>query len=66
MKARLRDIPGDLPDAEALVGLMGRDKKVSAGKIVFILMRGIGEAFVARDVDPADAVAVLEAALAER
>jgi len=66
MKARLADIPGDLPDAEALVGLMGRDKKVSAGRIVFILMRGIGEAFVAKDVDPAAAVAVLEAALAER
>jgi len=66
MKARLRDIPGELPDAEALIGLMGRDKKVSAGQIVFILMRGIGDAFVAKDVDPADVKAVLEDALAER
>ncbi len=66
MKARLRDVPGDLPGAEALVGLMGRDKKVDAGQIVFILMREIGDAFVARDVDPAEAMAVLEDALAER
>lgn len=66
MKARLKDIPGELPDAEALVGLMGRDKKVDAGQIVFILLRDIGDAFVARDVDPDDAKAVLEEALAER
>ncbi len=66
MKARLRDISGELPDADTLVGLMGRDKKVSAGKVVFILLRGIGGAFVARDIDPNEAKAVLEEALAER
>jgi 3-dehydroquinate synthetase len=31
---------------------MGQDKKVRNGKLTFILVRGIGEAFVARDVDP--------------
>ena len=51
MKVDLRDIPGDLPDAEALVALMGQDKKVQDGKIAFIMSRGIGEAFVSRDVD---------------
>ena len=66
MKASLRDIPGELPDAEGLIALMGQDKKVQDGVIAFILARGIGEAFVARDV-PMDAVrAVLEDGLRGR
>jgi 3-dehydroquinate synthase len=52
MKVDLADIPGDLPGAEALVALMGQDKKVVDGKLRFILARGIGEAFVADDVPP--------------
>jgi 3-dehydroquinate synthase len=52
MKVDLADIPGDLPSAEALVGLMGQDKKVVDGRLRFILARGIGEAFVADDVPP--------------
>ena len=51
MKRRLADIPGELPDAEALVALMGQDKKVRDGRIAFVLARDIGRAFVARDVD---------------
>jgi len=51
-----------LPGAEELIRLMGQDKKVSGGRITFILARGIGDAFIARDVDM-DAVA---ATLAER
>ncbi len=51
MRHRLRDIPGDLPDADALIRLMGQDKKVRDGKLVFVLARDIGAAFVARDVD---------------
>ena len=52
MKVDLADIPGDLPGAEALVALMGQDKKVVDGRLRFILARGIGEAFVADDVPP--------------
>ncbi len=55
MKADLRDIPGDLPDAGALLDLMGQDKKVVAGTLNFILARGIGQAFVTSDV-PRDVV----------
>ncbi len=51
MKRSLADIPGALPDAEALVALMGQDKKVRDGRIAFILVRNVGDAFVARDVD---------------
>jgi 3-dehydroquinate synthase len=63
MKVDIRDIPGDLPGAEALIALMGQDKKVVDGKLRFILARGIGQAFVADDV-PGDTVrAVLDDAL---
>ena len=39
--------------ADALIGHMAQDKKASGGKLTFILARGIGDAFVAKDVDPA-------------
>ncbi|PJE26027.1 3-dehydroquinate synthase [Pseudooceanicola antarcticus] len=55
MKVDLKDIPGDLPGAEALMALMAQDKKVVDGKLRFILARGIGEAFVTSDV-PGEAV----------
>jgi 3-dehydroquinate synthase len=63
MKVDIRDIPGTLPGAEALIALMGQDKKVVDGKLRFILARGVGQAFVADDV-PGDKVrAVLDEAL---
>ncbi len=66
MKVDLADIKGDLPGAEALVALMGQDKKVIDGRLRFILARGIGAAFVAEDV-PGDAVLkLLQDALASR
>lgn len=64
MKVDLRDIPGDLPDAEGLIALMGQDKKVLDGKLRFILARGIGQAFVASDVDMAQVKRLLQDALA--
>jgi len=66
MKCDLADIPGELAGAEALIELMGQDKKVVDGRLRFILARGIGQAFVASDV-PGEAVrAVLDEALAAR
>ena len=38
-----------------LLGSMGRDKKMRDGRLHFILVRGIGEAFTASDV-PVEAV----------
>jgi 3-dehydroquinate synthase len=32
---------------------MAQDKKAEGGKLTFILMRGLGEAFVAKDVSAA-------------
>jgi len=35
---------------ERLIEHMGRDKKVSDGRIAFVLTRGIGQAFISKDV----------------
>ncbi len=55
LPTRITGIPGGKADATELVRLMGQDKKVRDGKLTFILVRGIGEAYVHRDV-PHDAV----------
>lgn len=66
MKVDLADIPGPLPDAGALLHLMGQDKKVQDGRLRFILARAIGQAFVADDVPPDTVRALLADALAGR
>ena len=63
MKTDLSDIPGDLPGPEALLALMGQDKKVVDGRLRFILARGIGETFVAENVPPEMVVGLLKDAL---
>lgn len=64
MKTDIADIPGKMPDAKTLMSLMMQDKKVKDGKLRFILVRGIGDAFITSDV-PQDAVlSVLNDALA--
>jgi len=66
MRVDISDIPGALPDAGALLALMGQDKKVVEGRLRFILARGIGEAFVAEDVPPDAVRGLLTEALAGR
>ncbi|PCJ75560.1 MAG: 3-dehydroquinate synthase [Rhodobacteraceae bacterium] len=66
MKKDLSDIAGDLPDADGLIALMGQDKKVTDGKIAFILARSIGDAFVEKNVDMDVVKTVLNEALAAR
>ena len=48
----IKQISGVLPDADNLVELMFQDKKVVNGKLNLILTKGIGKAFIARDIDP--------------
>ena len=62
----LSSIPGGLPDADRLMELIAQDKKVKRGKLTFILARGIGESFIAPDVDAAEVHAFLLEKLAER
>ncbi len=66
MKHGLADIPGELPDSQGLIALMGQDKKVKDGELTFILARGIGEAFITRAVDPGRLRTLLDDALATR
>ncbi len=48
-------IPGDRPSVETLMEAIAQDKKVQRGALTFILTKGVGEAFIAKDVPP-DAV----------
>jgi 3-dehydroquinate synthase len=52
LPTRISDIPGGQADADELMRLMAQDKKVRQGRLTFILARGIGEAFITREVDP--------------
>lgn len=48
----IAEIPGtSRPDVATLVTLMTQDKKVRDGRMTFILVRAIGEAFVSREVE---------------
>ncbi|RWB97419.1 MAG: 3-dehydroquinate synthase, partial [Mesorhizobium sp.] len=55
----MADIPGELPVAEALLAFITQDKKVSRGALTFILTRGIGQAFIARDVPASEILSFL-------
>jgi 3-dehydroquinate synthetase len=57
------DPPRGAADPDRLLELMRQDKKARGG-LTFILARGIGRAFVARDVAPDAVRAVLTRALA--
>jgi 3-dehydroquinate synthase len=60
----VREVPGGVPGVDALMGLIAQDKKVKRGALTFILVRGIGQAFIENNVDPAEVRAFLEHALA--
>lgn len=51
LPAKPRDIGGKPIPAGDLLAIMRQDKKSRAGALTLILVRGIGEAFVARDID---------------
>ena len=66
LPTHLKDVPGGVPDVNVLMELIAQDKKVKRGKLTFILVRGIGRAFIADDVDPADVRAFLADKLSEK
>ena len=66
LPTRLRDVEGGVPGVDTLMGLIAQDKKVRRGKLTFILVHGIGSAYIAPDVDPADVRDFLTEKLAER
>ena len=64
--AGLPDHPrGIAASAAPLIAHMRQDKKMAAGTLPFVLARGIGQAFVARDVPLDDVTAFLDRVLAE-
>src|ERR1700722_4824199 len=66
LPTQLSTIAGLLPDADRLMDLIAQDKKVQRGRLTFILVRGIGRAFVAPEVDAAEVRAFLIEKLAQR
>jgi 3-dehydroquinate synthetase len=61
----VKQISGGPPGIDRLMELIAQDKKVSRGTLTFILMRGVGQSFIARDVDGAEVQAYLLEKLAE-
>jgi 3-dehydroquinate synthase len=59
LPTRLQDVPGGVPGIDTLMDLIAQDKKVKRGKLTFILVRGIGQAFVENDVNAAEVRAFL-------
>src|ERR1700688_3795293 len=66
LPTHLKDVPGGVPRIDALMDLIAQDKKVKRGKLTFILVRGIGQAFVENDVSAAEVRAFLADKLAEK
>ena len=54
------DIPGTLGSTETLMAAIAQDKKVSRGALTFILTRGIGKAFIEKNVDGQAVAAFIE------
>ncbi len=61
-----KDIPGELPPVDRLMDLMAQDKKIRRGMPTFILVRGIGSAFVDTGVDAGDVRTFLAEKLAKQ
>ena len=64
LPTEIRDIPGLQAEPEAVLAAMRQDKKVDRGRLTFILARGIGESFIAKNVEEAEVRAFLAAELA--
>ena len=64
LPTRTGDIPGFETSADDILAAMRQDKKVERGRLTFILVRGIGESFVARDLDEASVSTFLARELA--
>jgi 3-dehydroquinate synthase len=64
LPTRIADIPGEHPDTDRLIELIGQDKKVKRGRLTFILTHGIGRSFIAPDVEVADVREFLSGQLA--
>jgi 3-dehydroquinate synthase len=60
LPTRLAQVPGGCGTVDELLDAMAQDKKVKGGALTFILARGIGQSFIARDVPVASVQAFLQ------
>ncbi len=51
LPTRLSHVPGGCGTVEELLDAMAQDKKVKGGALTFILAKGIGQSFIAKNVD---------------
>lgn len=51
LPTKITDIAGEAFSLEAMMDAIAQDKKVKRGNLTFILTRGIGQSFIAKDVD---------------
>lgn len=66
LPTKINDIPGWESDAKAILDAMYQDKKVERGALTFILMRGVGETFIAKSVNADEVLAFLEEELTRK
>ena len=59
LPTRLRHVPGGVGEIDQMMEAMTQDKKVSRGQLTFILLKGIGQAFIAKAIEPHDVRAFL-------
>jgi 3-dehydroquinate synthase len=66
LPTRIEDIPGPQLSVDHLMDLVAQDKKVKRGLLTFVLVRGIGQAFIETGVDAREVRVFLSEKLAKR
>jgi shikimate kinase / 3-dehydroquinate synthase len=66
LPTRISEIAGLDAEPDAILAAMRQDKKVERGRLTFILARGVGDSFIARDVAEAQAREFLSDELSQR
>jgi len=59
LPTHVKDVRGGVPSVDTLMNLISQDKKVKRGALTFILVRGIGQAFIEKNVDATEVRAFL-------
>ena len=63
LPTRLDQVPGGVGTASDLLTAIRQDKKVARGALTFILTRGLGQSFIAKNIAEAEVMAFLESEL---
>lgn len=66
LPTHINAVSGPWPDLDSMMDLISQDKKVRRGRLTLILVRGIGRAFVARDVEAGEVRTFMAEKLAAR